>query len=91
MEYEVAGIRFEAPKKPKFEKDFIMLSEFSELVGPVPVVSGHETSGWWWVLGGCFLLVWCCVLLHAVLRESLAFAHYHLLLLCQSFTPSPHK
>ena len=45
MEYEVAGIRFEAPKKPKFEKDFIMLSEFSELVGPVPVVSVHETLG----------------------------------------------
>lgn len=27
------------PEQPKFERDFIMLSEFSELVGPVPVVS----------------------------------------------------
>lgn len=26
-------------KKPKFEKDFIVLSEFSEQVGPVPLVS----------------------------------------------------
>jgi len=26
-------------EQPKLEKDFIMLSEFSELVGPVPVVS----------------------------------------------------
>ena len=26
-------------KKPKFEQDFIILSEFSEQVGPVPVVS----------------------------------------------------
>lgn len=33
------SMRYEPPKKPKFEKDFIMLSEFSELVGPVPVVS----------------------------------------------------
>ena len=26
-------------KKPKFDKDFIVLSEFSEQVGPVPLVS----------------------------------------------------
>ena len=36
MEFEGAGLK---PEKPKFEKDFIMLSEFSELVGPIPVVS----------------------------------------------------
>lgn len=37
-EYDLAG-RYDVSRKPKFEKDFIMLSEFSELVGPVPVVS----------------------------------------------------
>ncbi len=47
MDYDSAGIRYELPKKPKFEKDFIMLSEFSELVGPVPVVSGSEHSRGW--------------------------------------------
>lgn len=40
MELDLAGIRYELlPKKPKFERDFIMLSEFSELVGPIPLVS----------------------------------------------------
>lgn len=28
-------------KKPKFDKDFIVLSEFSEQVGPVPLVSAE--------------------------------------------------
>ena len=42
----VAGPRAASPgsdgetaKKPKFDRDFIVLSEFSELVGPVPLVS----------------------------------------------------
>lgn len=29
----------EAEPPPKFEKDFIIVSEFSEQVGPVPIVS----------------------------------------------------
>ena len=39
MELEVAGVKYELPRKPKLNRDFIMLSEFSELVGPVPLVS----------------------------------------------------
>lgn len=39
MELDPINALYEVPRKPKFEKDFIMLSEFSELVGPVPVVS----------------------------------------------------
>ena len=35
---------YELPKRPKFDRDFIMLSEFSELVGPVPVVSLVTTT-----------------------------------------------
>ena len=46
MDYDLAGIRYEPPKKPKFERDFIMLSEFSELVGPVPVVSWKHSLEW---------------------------------------------
>lgn len=55
MEYHdlVAGTAYEVPRKPKFERDFIMLSEFSELVGPVPVVSLHITH--------CCLLVAMCL------------------------------
>ena len=37
---EVASAFYDQSKKPKLERDFIMLSEFSELVGPVPLVSG---------------------------------------------------
>ena len=39
------GAENDAPKKAKFEKDFIVLSEFSEQVGPIPIVSEHEGSG----------------------------------------------
>lgn len=57
MDFDLANAMYEMPRKPKFEKDFIMLSEFSELVGPVPVVSYSSTSAcmvsldlqWWWV------------------------------------------
>lgn len=38
MDYELGGILYEVPRKPKFDRDFIMLSEFSELVGPMPLV-----------------------------------------------------
>jgi hypothetical protein len=41
MESELGSAMYEVPRKPKFDKDFIMLSEFSELVGPVPVVSNE--------------------------------------------------
>ena len=33
------GFEGEVAKKPKFDKDFIVLSEFSEQVGPIPLVS----------------------------------------------------
>ena len=33
------GADGEAQKKAKFEKDFIIVSEFSEQVGPIPIVS----------------------------------------------------
>ena len=33
------GLDGDTAKKPKFDKDFIVLSEFSEQVGPVPLVS----------------------------------------------------
>lgn len=36
------GAENEGSKKPKFEKDFIVLSEFSEQVGPIPIVSKHN-------------------------------------------------
>lgn len=35
------GAENEGSKKPKFEKDFIVLSEFSEQVGPIPIVSNN--------------------------------------------------
>ena len=34
----------DSTKKPKFDKDFIVLSEFSEQVGPVPLVSLYTTN-----------------------------------------------
>lgn len=36
------GAENEGSKKPKFEKDFIVLSEFSEQVGPIPIVSKYN-------------------------------------------------
>lgn len=44
MEFDPISTMYELPRKPKFEKDFIMLSEFSELVGPMPVVSCGSSS-----------------------------------------------
>ena len=35
------GADGEAQKKAKFEKDFVIISEFSEQVGPIPIVSGQ--------------------------------------------------
>lgn len=49
------GAENEGSKKPKFEKDFIVLSEFSEQVGPIPIVSNiykKEDRGWVEVRGG---------------------------------------
>lgn len=37
------GADGEAQKKAKFDKDFIIVSEFSEQVGPIPIVSGQGT------------------------------------------------
>ena len=39
------GAENEGSKKPKFEKDFIVLSEFSEQVGPIPIVSKRRSGG----------------------------------------------
>lgn len=36
------GAENDGSKKPKFEKDFIVLSEFSEQVGPIPIVSDNR-------------------------------------------------
>ena len=36
------GAENDGSKKPKFEKDFIILSEFSEQVGPIPIVSNNR-------------------------------------------------
>ena len=48
------GAENDGSKKPKFEKDFIVLSEFSEQVGPIPIVSNNRKEdrgrGVWTIL-----------------------------------------
>ena len=35
------GSEGEQQRRPKFERDFIIVSEFSEQVGPIPIVSDN--------------------------------------------------